>query len=478
MIRSYGTRTGFALALTFVAAIAVTTGAAAQQTGADTRPIYDLKQCVEIALAGSPSLAIAGQQTESAAKDKLKAWGNFLPMVSLSRTWSKNERTDFDVDVTATNFVTVPTVDPTGTVQFPFSYATGEKTDSSITTSYKDYSVQSSLVVFDGLGKFGGLKSAKNSLAAAKADEMYSRQLVIQEVATSYFSLLRKHKLLEVSEGSRDLAQRELEKSETYYRLGSVAKSDVLQAKVRLQQTKLDVVRAANAVEQAFAELAHSMNQPLAQRFDVDMSLLETSFDMPALADLYPESQTERLDLLSKHYTFEARNGEVTSAGKGLWPSLQLFANYTRYQNESPYRFGAQDSDNLQYGYRVNWDIFDRFMSYSGRSQAKARARIADYELQQKKLDIQLEVRTLYNSLVEARERILLSRETIEQAREELRLAQERFKVGAGTTLDRINAEVNLASARADEVDGICDFLINSLQLDRAVGAPLDGLFH
>ena len=58
----------------------------------------------------------------------------------------------------------------------------------------------------------------------------------------------------------------------------------------------------------------------------------------------------------------------------------------------------------------------------------------------------------------------------IEQAQEELRLAQERFRVGAGSTLERINAEVNLSSARADEVEAICDFLINKARLERAVG--------
>lgn len=476
MLGSYLRRTGFALALAS-AALGAPPAAAAQQAGDAARPVYTLQQCVEIALGGSPSLAIAEQQTVSAEKDKLKAWGSFMPSVSLSRTWSKNERTDFELERTETQFVTVPTVNPDGTLELPVgSIGTGEYYDESITTSYKDYAVQSSMTLFDGFGMFGGLKSAGNALAAARADEQYSRQVVIESVATAYFTLLRTQRLLEVREGSRDVAERELEKSETYYRLGSVAKSDVLQAKVRLQQTRLDVVSAANSVEQAFAELAHAMNQPLANRFDVDASLLDVGFEIPALSDLYDGAQARRLDLLSKEKTVAARKGDVTQSSGGLWPSVQLFANYTRYENESPYRFGAQESDNLQYGYRINWNIFDRFQSLAGRSQAKARQRMAEYDLQQKKLDVQLEVRTLYNSLVESRERILLSRETIEQAREELRLAQERFKVGAGTTLDRINAEVNLASAQADEVDGICDFLINLVKLDRAAGRPLEEL--
>ena len=42
--------------------------------------------------------------------------------------------------------------------------------------------------------------------------------------------------------------------------------------------------------------------------------------------------------------------------------------------------------------------------------------------------------------------------------------------MGAGTALDVIMAQVNLANSRAQEVQAVCDFLIAKAQLDRAVG--------
>ncbi|HPF71962.1 MAG TPA: TolC family protein, partial [Candidatus Krumholzibacteria bacterium] len=53
---------------------------------------------------------------------------------------------------------------------------------------------------------------------------------------------------------------------------------------------------------------------------------------------------------------------------------------------------------------------------------------------------------------------------------EELRLAQERFRVGAGTTLDIIVAQANLANAKGQEVQAKCDFLMAQAQLHRATG--------
>jgi outer membrane protein TolC len=417
-------------------------------------PVYDLADCVAIALQESPTLAVAAENTGIAGQGVRQAKGQFLPSLSLSRTWQKSERTEYDYEN-------------------PVTLAISDYTEKS---KYKDYGASSDFYLFRGLSDFGGLKSARNDLRAAEASEAYSRQQVIENVAAAYIDLLRSERLLDVAIQSEDLAVREFEKSETYHRIGSAARSDVLSAKVRQEQTRLEVIRARNAVAQAFANLAHAMNRPLAERFDVDRSLLDHDDQIEDLDGLFAEAVTNRQDLLSRHYNVEARGGDVMTAGSGLYPQVRLFARYSRTSNESRFTFGAAEGMSVSYGYTVNWNIFDRFTTLAGRSQAKARQRIAEYYLDQAELDAQLEVRQLYNSQVEARERLALSRETIANAQEQLRLAQERFKVGAGTMLDQITAQVNLATAQSDEVQAISDFRIASFRLDRAVGRPLEGL--
>jgi outer membrane protein TolC len=439
-------------------------------------PAFTLRQCVQIALESSVSLAVAKEQRHLADQDVKAAVGAFFPDLTLSHVNVKDSRTDFDVSQFDVRGAVVDArMADTGvdtTLIFGLQVPADRVADQTIETSYRDFQASSNLNVFAGFSKFSGLRSARNNLKAAQANEAYYRDLVVQNVASAYYNLLRYERLLEVALESRDLAARELEKSETYFRLGSAAKSDVLQARVRLEQTKLEVVRSQNAVAQAFADLAYAMNQPLAERFEVDRSPLQTDFELELLEDLYAEALRSRPDLISHEYTVEAANQDVTTAGSNLWPSLNLFAQYQRYNNESPFRFGSQESDLLRYGYQVRWNVFDRMTTLTGRSKAKANARIAQYNLEQAKLDAQLEIRQIFNLLVEARERASHSRETIIQAQEELRLAQERFRVGAGTTLERITAQVNLAQARAEEVQAICDFLINLITLDRAVGRP------
>ncbi len=474
-MRCRSAHTRKAMLVAILPAVALVCGASpavAQQVTAESPApagSLDLRQCVMIALDADLSLAISQEQRSQANQDLKAAWGAFLPDLTLSRVDVKDERTDFDVEQSDVQMLSVQTIEGP-ILTFPIQTPTGETANEDIKTSYDDYNVQSNWNLFAGFSKISGYKSARSNLQSAEAMEQYNREVVAQNVASAYYDLLRYERLLEVALETRDLAAKELERSETYFRLGSVAKSDVLQARVRLENTRLDVVRAENAVAQAFADLAYAMGQPLAQRVDIDRSPLEPDFALEDLGSLYSEAMQNRLDLKSQEYAVAASKNDITTAGGNLWPRIDLFASYRRQRNESPFRFGAQESDNLRYGYQVTWNVFDRMTTLTNRSKAKASRRIAEYTLEQYRPDVQREIRQLYNNLIEARESASVSRETIIQSQEELRLAQERFRVGAGTSLDRIVAEVNLANSRAQEVQAICDFLIGRVQLIRAVG--------
>ncbi|MFO7654552.1 MAG: TolC family protein [Candidatus Krumholzibacteriia bacterium] len=432
-------------------------------------PVLTLSECVRIALRDSPRLLTAQAEQEVAEEDVKAAWGQFLPDLTLSHTYSKSDRTDFDVDQFGIRRFEVEAV--TGEI-LPFSmqFPTGEVADEKIESSYRDVALSARMNVFEGFGKYSRLGSARSMREAAENNRGWTTELVVQNVAMAYFSLLLYEKLRDVAEETRDQAEQELQRTETYFRLGSAAKSAVLQQRVRLEQTRLDLVIAENQVEQSFANLAYAMNQPLARRFGVDRSVLATDFAVEPLETLYAEALENRLDIERSEHVLEARRGDVTTATSGLWPRLDLFLDYTRYNNESPFKFGAQQSENWRYGYQVSWNFFDRFSTVAGRGRAKAQARMAEYALDQARLDAQLEVRQLYNTMVEAREKAKVSRETIAQAQEELRLASERFRVGAGTALDQITAQVNLASARAEEVRAVVEYLAAEVQLERAVG--------
>lgn len=449
---------------------------AADQTATAAKPpsgLLTLRDCVRIALDSSANMRIREAEREIADETVTESWGAFLPDFSLTGSYSKSDRTDFDSESPVygpTQIVGLETV-AGDSVYIPFDSVIGMQTnDVTVSATSKNWGASLNMTVFDGLANVNNLKSARASRTAAEFSEGYTREQVIQNVSMAYYNLLRFVKLAEVAVETRDQAAAELERTETYFRLGSAAKSDVLQQRVRLEQTKYDLVVAENQVEKAIADLAYAMNQPLADRIQVDTSLLATEMVIEDVQDLYAEARENRYDVRSMEASADAARHTAAAATGSLAPRVDLYARYNRSYDESPYKFGAQESESWLYGGQVSWSVFNRFQNWTGRSKAKARARIAEYQLEQAQLDAQLEVRQYHNSMREAIEKHNVSTETITQAEEELRLAKERFRVGAGTQLDRITAEVNLASARADEVQAVCDYLIARTQLWRAVG--------
>ncbi len=469
MLHRDARRLAFLPATLFAALVVVLPAPTAAQSGGT---VLTLRDCVNIALDSSASVRIRQAEVEIAEQDVKAGWGAFLPDLVLSGSYNRSDRTDFDSETAEYGLVDVGFETVGGdSVYIPYQVQTGSITeDVNIRSTGKSLAAAANLRLFDGLANVNRLKSAKKYREAAYLNEDYSREQVIQNVAVAYYDLLRYIKLEEVAVETRDEAAAQLERTETYFRLGSAAKSEVLQQRVRLEQTRFDLVVAQNRVEESVANLAYAMNRPLAQRVDVDISPLQTEMVLEDVNVLYEEALVNRLDLKGTQYVAEASGYDASAAGGAFWPTIDLFGRYSRNFDDTPYRFGSQQSQSLTLGGQASWAVFNRFQNWTNSSQAKARARIAEYNHEQAGLDAQLEVRQFHNLMHEATERHKVAGETISQSEEELRLAQERFRVGAGTQLDRITAEANLASARAEEVQAVCDYLIARARLWRAVG--------
>jgi len=118
----------------------------------------------------------------------------------------------------------------------------------------------------------------------------------------------------------------------------------------------------------------------------------------------------------------------------------------------------------------LSFSIFDRMVTSTSVKTAKADHRIAEYNLEKRKLNAVKEIKNLIFGMNEARERITVAHEIIEQAKEEVKLAEERYRIGAGTMLETIDAHVAYTTAQADLIQAECDYLVAKADLARAAG--------
>jgi outer membrane protein TolC len=86
---------------------------------------------------------------------------------------------------------------------------------------------------------------------------------------------------------------------------------------------------------------------------------------------------------------------------------------------------------------------------------------------------IELDVRTAFSNLIEAKEVLESQKKVQEQAEEALRLANARSEAGTGTQLDVLNAQTALTIARSTQIEALHDYSVARAKLDRAMGTTL-----
>lgn len=412
--------------------------------------VLSLDECVRIALENNPLIGISEENYRKSESSLLMSYGGFLPSVGL----------DF--------YTGHQVFGPSSTVQFD---AQGRPVQNE-GFDYESYTFRfySDIALYDGGATIAGVKSAMRYRDAAGEQLRYEKDLMTAQVIRAYYEHVRSRMLTRVQEEALDQASRNLERTEALLEVGSATRADVLKARVRHSNTRLGLIQARNSVELTREDLAKLLGVRGRREITVDTTLA-ISFVEPDEEGEISFALSNRPDLRSLGHTIRAAESDISGAKSGWLPTLG--ANFSYVWND------REMADNLNFfeneyqwsltGY-LSINLFDRFRTSSNVSTAKANRRIAEYNLENARLDAVREIKSLLFSLREARARIEVATETVEQAMEDLRLADERYRVGAGTMLETIDAQVALTQAKADVIDAKCDYLIAEADLSRATG--------
>jgi outer membrane protein len=121
----------------------------------------------------------------------------------------------------------------------------------------------------------------------------------------------------------------------------------------------------------------------------------------------------------------------------------------------------------------VSLPLFDNFSREQRIQEAQANRNIARYRVRARELQLTQEVTAAYLTLTTDARTAALQEQNAAKAREELRLAQERFRVGAGSFLDITQARAAFEQAESDRINAIYEFHKAFAALESAVGRPL-----
>jgi outer membrane protein TolC len=166
----------------------------------------------------------------------------------------------------------------------------------------------------------------------------------------------------------------------------------------------------------------------------------------------------------------KAADASLSAAKSVYWPALNLSGRYG-YSGSDAQDYDLFNSRSLSLA--LSWPLFNGFareQSVVNRSTAldNARADAADARRQ-----VSAELTQRFAELDAARAQIDIATTSVSAAEEDLRVNQERYRLGAATIVDVLSSQEALSQAEVDVVQAWFDYLVAKAQIEALIGRSL-----
>jgi outer membrane protein len=117
--------------------------------------------------------------------------------------------------------------------------------------------------------------------------------------------------------------------------------------------------------------------------------------------------------------------------------------------------------------------LFDGFAREQRLQEAMASRSDARYGVRARELALTADVTAAYLTVTTAEKTVALQEQNAAKARQELKLVQDRYKIGATTFVDLTQARATYERAESERINSIYDYHKAFAALESAVGHPL-----
>jgi outer membrane protein len=368
--------------------------------------------------------------------------------------------------------------DYTSTVSKGFSAVTGGPTYARTGSGFSPSGVSVNVAhqVFNGFQTGNKVRQAESNTSAARETLRSAEQTILLNAATAYMDLLRDTALLELQRRNVEVLQEQLRQTRDRFIVGEVTRTDVAQAESRLAQGRATVLSA----EAQYARSRATYRQAIGVE----------------AGNLTPASPVDRLSprkLIEAIEIARARHPDVGTAMFGidaavlqvkinegsLYPQVRLAGTVS--QNWETNTSTLLQQFNALIAAQVTIPIYNVGTNAGqlsvGSTDTYSTIRQSKELVGQKRIDldtardrVQANVVTQWGALEASKAQILATQAQVAAAEIALNGVREEARVGQRTTLDVLNAQQELVTARTALVTAQHDRVVASYTLLAAVG--------
>lgn len=284
-----------------------------------------------------------------------------------------------------------------------------------------------------GKVKYLNEESKKSAYEVSEKAYAVSIEQIKLAVKSHYLDVQKKKDLATVKQESFERAKKQQENAETSFKVGTVAKNDLLSAQMGVAQAKADLTKAESDLRLAEIKLNNDLGLPANTALNLTSTVQYEPFVTVDLAQVVQEAITNHLEIAKCQSTKEMAE-----------ENYKVTVQYT-----APNTYASQ--------------------------LAKIDAEDASMGLDDAKNKVVSDITSSYLSVLAAEEAVKSYEEAVEQAREAARLTNLRYEVGMATSLEVLNASVQLSDVEANRVNAIYNHYLAKLTFETSKLALTSG---
>jgi outer membrane protein TolC len=241
--------------------------------------------------------------------------------------------------------------------------------------------------------------------------------------------------------------------------------SDALSAQVNFATRKQELIQAQSALQIALTQLETVLGTRLTSDQRPVSALKERILTAAPMDDSEARALQQRSDLNALALQLEAQQNGVKAAKAAYGPRVDVFGSW-QADNSA---FAANGGSNWMTGAELRIDLFARdrdariSMEKAALSKAEAAKKMAED-------NVRLEVRRAWLEQDAARQMVAVSRASVQQAEESLRIMRDRYETGLVTITDLLRAEEADRASRTNYWESVYRYTVSYAALELAAG--------
>lgn len=341
----------------------------------------------------------------------------------------------------------------------------------SVYTQQQDFytfSLRAQQLLWDFKGTLSLYEASKKIQETRQLEYKRTQNFMALSFALGYFDLLESEKMITVAEKETEMLDAHRAMAENLYNEGVITKNDLLQAEVRLSDARQKLLTAKNIRKITASRLNTMLSRPLSSSLDAEEVARPVVVPTVDLEKAMEKAEKDRYEIRMVDTALDAIASEATAKKSEYYPRFFVEGGYNYLRNKYALYDGSWS---VMGGMSIN--LFSGGATQAGLDKIKReRDKLI---IERKKLieDIRCEVERYYLELINAREKVKVTKDASSQAEENLRINKVKYAEGEGKATDVIDAITLLTGAETNHYRSQYEMFRAEANLMYAMGRDL-----